>query len=85
MLAEIITTDYVLFTDDPQERNNLIDELPEIAEEMEWMLAPYEENRVDTVFPMIRPRESSPNNYGGFWSPGWCDDIEETRPPPQNE
>ena len=58
---------------DPEERVDLINDLPEVAEELEWLLSEYEEKRVPADNPDNEPIASDPANFGGFWTHGWCD------------
>ena len=63
---------FLPFLDDPEERINLINELPEIAEELEFLLYEYEQTRVTKFKPLGDPEAADPANFGGFWSPRWC-------------
>ena len=58
---------------DPEERVNLINVLPDVGEELEWLLAEYDEKRVPALNPPGTPEFADPELFGGFWSPGWCD------------
>ena len=62
-----------MFSADPEERVNLINDLPEVAEELEHLLGDYDENRVDTMFHLPTPDLANPDNFGGYWAPGWCE------------
>ena len=59
-------------TVDPEERVNLIEDLPEVAERLETLLAEYAEFEVDSTNPPATPDVADPDLYGGFWSTGWC-------------
>ena len=63
---------FISLPDDPEERTDLIEEFPEIAEDLELRLAEYVENMVPAYNPDNKPDEADPDNFGGFWSPGWC-------------
>ena len=63
---------FLAFSSDPEERVNLINDLPEVAEELEH-LGEYDENRVDTWAPLRTPGPTNPDNFGGYWAPGWCE------------
>ena len=54
----------------PEERVNLINELPAVAEELECLLAEYDEKRVPEIDPPHRPTPelANPQCFGGFWS-----------------
>ena len=57
--------------DDPEERTDLIEEFPEIAEALELRLVEYVENMAPAYNPDTTD-DADPDNFGGFWSPGWC-------------
>ena len=60
-------------SDDPEEREDLYEELPDIAYQLEERLSFYVENMVPAFYPLANyTPEANPDNFGGFWSPGWC-------------
>ncbi|XP_069103673.1 arylsulfatase B-like isoform X1 [Argopecten irradians] len=57
--------------DDPTEHNDLSLTHFEKAEELSKKMAEYHKQMVPANFPG-NSAESNPQNYGGYWSPGWC-------------
>uniref|UniRef100_A0A2C9KS10 Sulfatase N-terminal domain-containing protein n=1 Tax=Biomphalaria glabrata TaxID=6526 RepID=A0A2C9KS10_BIOGL len=57
--------------DDPFEIHNLYKELPEVAEVLLSRFRSYNNTRKAPLERIIDPA-SNPENFGGFWSPGWC-------------
>ncbi|BFZ22838.1 hypothetical protein BsWGS_25876 [Bradybaena similaris] len=57
--------------DDPYEEHNLYDQLPKVAKKLHDRLMKYKKRYVPPNFPQPSPL-ADPENYGGFWSPGWC-------------
>ncbi|BFZ22840.1 hypothetical protein BsWGS_25878 [Bradybaena similaris] len=57
--------------DDPYEEHNLYDQLPKVAKKLHDRLMKYKKRYVPPNFPQPSPL-ADPQNYGGFWSPGWC-------------
>ncbi|XP_037789387.1 arylsulfatase I-like [Penaeus monodon] len=57
--------------DDPNETTNLLEFEPDIAQELQARLEAELENVVqaDSILPSFN---SNPANWGGAWSPGWC-------------
>ncbi len=58
-------------TADPLETNNIADLHPELVLSMMERIAEIEV----TAVPADDPDDAeagNPNNFGGFWSPGWC-------------
>ncbi|XP_012945632.1 arylsulfatase I-like [Aplysia californica] len=69
-----VTGDYnFLFNlkDDPEERNNLYDKLPDVVKKLEAKLADETRRYTKPDYPDNNPK-SNPLNFGGAWSPGWC-------------
>ncbi|KAG7170719.1 arylsulfatase I-like [Homarus americanus] len=58
--------------DDPSEANNLVEEDPVRAFELEALLLAELTGLVPVDQPDTDP-DSDPSNYGGVWTPGWCD------------
>ncbi|CAG5124532.1 unnamed protein product [Candidula unifasciata] len=58
--------------DDPYEENNLYDELPEVVRRLQDRLKEYRKGYVSPNFP-ADSQLSNPENYGGSWTPGWCE------------
>ena len=71
-MANIVKTLPFCRSADPEERVNLINDLPAVAEELEWLLAEYDEKRVPATRGPYAPELADPERFGGFWSPGWC-------------
>ncbi|KAJ8314188.1 hypothetical protein KUTeg_008749 [Tegillarca granosa] len=65
--------DYQLFNlkDDPNEHEDLSLKKGEILKQLLAKMNKYREDMVAANFPNLDPK-SSPTNYNGFWSPGWC-------------
>ncbi|XP_069103593.1 arylsulfatase J-like [Argopecten irradians] len=57
--------------DDPNERNNLSDKLPDVVKKLRMRMAEYHKQMVPANYPN-GTAVSDPKNYNGFWSPGWC-------------
>ncbi|KAK7098855.1 arylsulfatase J-like isoform X2 [Littorina saxatilis] len=66
--------DYQLFniSADPEERHNLADDFPEVVQQLKQKLTSYERLVVPSQHPPVEPK-SLPHNFGGVWTPGWCD------------
>ncbi|KAJ8314190.1 hypothetical protein KUTeg_008751, partial [Tegillarca granosa] len=65
--------DYQLFNlkDDPNEHEDLSLKKGDILKQLLAKMNKYREDMVAANFPNLDPK-SSPTNYNGFWSPGWC-------------
>ena len=62
-----------VFSEDPEEREDLYEELPDIAFRLEERLVYYVENMEDAFYPVLNyTAAADPDNFGGFWTPGWC-------------
>ena len=57
--------------DDPEERNDLKDEQPELLERMRLKAREFYGSMVERDYPPFS-KKSNPRNFGGVWSPGWC-------------
>ena len=62
----------LLYADDPEERRNIIEEFPQVAEALEEKLKVYVEEMVP-AYLLDDSVDADPDNFGGFWSYGWCD------------
>ena len=58
-------------TDDPEERNDLQEELPDVMEEMRLKVLELYGSFVERDYPDMSYK-SDPARWGGNWSPGWC-------------
>ena len=56
---------------DPEERNNLSDQLPEVFSDLRRRALMHLANVVEADFPE-QDFSGHPRNYGGYFSPGWC-------------
>jgi len=56
---------------DPEERNNLSDQLPEVFSDLRRRALMHLANVVEADFPE-QDFNGHPRNYGGYFSPGWC-------------
>ncbi|XP_078326537.1 arylsulfatase B-like [Crassostrea virginica] len=57
--------------DDPNEHVDLSKKHPDIVEKLKKRLDEYHKQIVPANFPGVT-KASDPDNYGGFWTPGWC-------------
>ncbi|XP_022329100.2 arylsulfatase B-like [Crassostrea virginica] len=57
--------------DDPNEHVDLSKKHPDIAAKLKGRLEEYHKQIVPANFPE-NSKSSAPENYGGFWTPGWC-------------
>lgn len=57
--------------EDPTERNNLADQMPELVASLKARMAEYKRKYVPPNYPHGDPA-SDPQKYGGAWTPGWC-------------
>merc|ERR1711962_220103 len=57
--------------DDPYEQNNLAENIPDLVEHMISLLQDELGSLVPADNPPVSP-EGDPDNFGGFWSSGWC-------------
>ena len=67
-------------TADPNEQNNLAQDMPEMVEMLSLRLEPYFESMI-APHVAAQVMEGNPNlneNEPGFWSPGWCTAQSET-------
>ncbi|XP_077995097.1 arylsulfatase I-like [Glandiceps talaboti] len=58
--------------DDPTERNDIKDEMPEKVAEMEARLKELTKKIVPAMDPKSEPAKAHPRNFNLVWSPGWC-------------
>ena len=58
-------------TEDPEERNDLQEELPDVMEEMKLKVLELYGSFVERDYPDMSSK-SNPARWGGNWSPGWC-------------
>jgi hypothetical protein len=61
----------VFFSDDPNEHVDLFKKLPDVVSKLKSRLEEYHKLIVPANFPP-NSKSSAPQNYGGFWTPGWC-------------
>lgn len=57
--------------DDPTERHNLFDQLPDVVKTLHDKLLEERKRYVPPNWPENEPL-ADPVNYGGVWGPGWC-------------
>ena len=57
--------------DDPEERTDLQEELPEVLEKMRLKVLDMYGTFVKRDYPDMS-NQSDPARFGGNWSPGWC-------------
>ncbi|OWF47903.1 arylsulfatase B-like [Mizuhopecten yessoensis] len=57
--------------DDPYEHNDLSLSHLDIAEELSKKMAEYHKQMIPANFPN-NSAAANPNNFDGYWSPGWC-------------
>ena len=62
---------YLPFSDDPNEHNDLSKQYPDVVKELKAKLEEYKKSYVPPKKPPIDPK-ANPDNYDGYWSPGWC-------------
>ena len=58
-------------TADPNERNNVADQYPDVVKQLKERINYYNATHIVQLDPPIDPR-SNPNNFGGVWTP-WLD------------
>ena len=66
------TVQAFVLSDDPEEKHDLAEELPGVVERLKQKLARYDRLAVPSQHPGVEPK-SLPHNYGGIWTPGWCE------------
>ncbi|XP_061179842.1 arylsulfatase B-like [Saccostrea echinata] len=57
--------------DDPNEHVDLSKKLPDVVSKLKSRLDSYHKQIVPADFPPSS-KSAAPQNYGGFWTPGWC-------------
>ena len=60
-----------MLSDDPNEHVDLSKKHPDIVEKLKKRLDEYHKQIVPANFPGVTIA-SDPDNYGGYWTPGWC-------------
>ena len=62
-----------VFTEDPEERNNLADADPDrVAELIAKLDAAKATERIPDLKAQIPVQAGEASNFGGIWTPGWC-------------
>ena len=57
--------------EDPNERNNVADQHPDIVKQLNEKIENYNSTHIEQLYPPVDPK-SSPTNFGGVWTP-WLD------------
>ena len=59
--------------DDPEERTNLADSMPDKVAELKERLAFWQAQEISPDFSSENEvPEGAAANFGGIWTPGWC-------------
>ena len=66
-----ISTEYVDIPDDPTERQDIADQLPEIVDALKLKLDGYRANMVPAV-KLADVKAAKPKFSNDIWTPGWC-------------
>ena len=59
------------FADDPNEYNNLADDMPEMVQKLLTRMNEYKQHMIPAKIPSPDPA-ANPKYFGNVWSPGWC-------------
>lgn len=66
-----------LTTGDPTEHFDVADLFPDVVKQLQARLDFYRQTMVPANYPPA-DKGSDPKNFGGNWSPGWCQTVTTT-------
>jgi hypothetical protein len=62
---------FAFFADDPNEYNNLADDMPETVQKLLTRMNEYKQHMIPAKYPKPNP-SANPKYFGNAWTPGWC-------------